>query len=47
MNTAFHALDWGVLGVYGALTMGIGFYFYRRTRSTEGYIAANRGGGRD
>jgi solute:Na+ symporter, SSS family len=38
----FHPIDWVVLVGYFAGTMGIGFYFYRRTRSTEGFTAANR-----
>ena len=31
-----------VLGVYFALAMGVGFYFYPRTRSREGFTAAGR-----
>ncbi|MFV1995837.1 MAG: sodium:solute symporter, partial [Verrucomicrobiales bacterium] len=38
----FHSLDWIILLLYFGGTMGIGLYFYRRTRSTEGYTAANR-----
>ncbi len=38
----FYTLDWIVLAGYFVLTMGIGFYFYRKTRSTEGFTAANR-----
>ena len=38
----FHAIDWLVLVGYFTLTMSIGVYFYRRTRSPEGYTAANR-----
>ena len=37
----FTWLDWAVLIGYFLLTMGIGAYFYRKTRSTEGYTAAN------
>jgi solute:Na+ symporter, SSS family len=37
----FHPIDWVVLVGYFAGMMGIGFYFYRRTRSTEGFTAAN------
>jgi len=42
MNSSFHILDWIVLIGYFAGTMGIGLYFYKRTRSTEGYTAGNR-----
>lgn len=38
----FYLIDWCVLIAYFAGTMGIGLYFYRQTRSTEGYTAANR-----
>lgn len=38
----FTLLDWVVLIAYFIGTMGIGVYFYRRTRSVEGYTAANR-----
>lgn len=38
----FQTADWIVLIAYFAGTMGIGFFFYRRTRSTEGFTAANR-----
>lgn len=38
----FHLFDWIVLVAYFGATMGIGFYFYKRTRSTDGYTAANR-----
>lgn len=38
----FYAIDWVVLIGYFAGTMGIGFYFYRQTRSTEAFTAANR-----
>jgi SSS family solute:Na+ symporter len=38
---SFHALDWVVLLLYFGGTMGIGLYFYRKTRSTEGYTAAH------
>ena len=41
-ESAFHSLDWAVLLAYFAATMAIGFYFYRRTRSVEGYTAGNR-----
>ena len=37
----FQLLDWIVLLGYFGGTMAIGLYFYRRTRSTEGYTAAN------
>ncbi len=38
----FYWIDWIVLVGYFVLTMGIGAYFYTKTRSTEGYTAANR-----
>lgn len=42
MPPAFHPLDWIVLILYFGGTMAMGFYFYRRTRSVEGYTAGNR-----
>lgn len=42
MTPALTTFDWIVLVAYFAGTMGIGFYFYRRTRSVEGYTAGNR-----
>lgn len=38
----FHPIDWVVLIGYFLGTMGIGLYFYRKTRSPEGFTAANR-----
>lgn len=38
----FTLLDWIVLSAYFAVTLSIGFYFYRKTRTPEGYTAANR-----
>lgn len=38
----FYPIDWCVLLAYFAGTMGIGLYFYRQTRNTEGFTAANR-----
>lgn len=38
----FTALDWGVLLFYFFATMSIGIFFYRRTRSAEGFMAASR-----
>ena len=38
----FTALDWAVLAIYFVGTMSIGFYFWRRSRSTEGFTAAGR-----
>ncbi len=38
----FHPFDWIVLIGYFVGTMGIGLYFYRKTRSPEGFTAANR-----
>lgn len=42
MNHYFGALDQAVLVVYFVCTMGIGVYFWRRSRSTEGFTAASR-----
>lgn len=42
MNRHFTALDWGVLAAYFVATMSIGFYFWRRSRSTEGFTVASR-----
>ncbi|MCD6395511.1 MAG: sodium:solute symporter, partial [Planctomycetes bacterium] len=42
MQGYFSVIDWGVLAVYFVGTMSIGFYFYRRSRSTEGFTAAGR-----
>lgn len=42
MNSSFQTLDWVVLVVYFVGTLGIGFFFYSRTRSTEGFTAGNR-----
>ncbi|MDA0349539.1 MAG: sodium:solute symporter [Verrucomicrobia bacterium] len=42
MNASFHFFDWTILCLYFLATMGIGFYFYRRTRNEEGYTTANR-----
>jgi SSS family solute:Na+ symporter len=42
MTPHFYAADWIVLILYFAGTMGIGFYFYRKTRSSEGFTAGNR-----
>jgi SSS family solute:Na+ symporter len=42
MSRYLTALDLVVLGVYFSLAMGVGFYFYRRTRSREGFTAAGR-----
>lgn len=36
------ALDFLVLAAYFAATMAVGFYFYRRTRSREGFTAGGR-----
>jgi SSS family solute:Na+ symporter len=41
-STYFVGLDWFVLATYFVVTMAIGFYFYRRSRSTEGFVAAGR-----
>ncbi len=42
MSTQFSSLDWIVLSLYFAGTMGIGFYFHNRSRSSEGFTAASR-----
>lgn len=42
MTSTFHLADWIVLIVYFAGTMGIGFYFYRRTRSSESFTTGDR-----
>ena len=41
--TELDLVDLVVLGVYFALVMSVGFYFYPRTRSREGFTAAGRG----
>lgn len=42
MTPQFYLADWIILILYFAGTMGIGFYFYRKTRSSEGFTAGNR-----
>jgi len=42
METHFTQLDWFVLGGYFLGTMAIGFWFWRQSRSTEGFTAAGR-----
>ena len=42
MERHFTGIDSIVLAVYLAATMGIGFYFYRRSRSTDGFTAGGR-----
>lgn len=42
MNRHFTVLDWIVLATYFVATMSIGFYFWSRSRSTEGFTAAGR-----
>jgi solute:Na+ symporter, SSS family len=42
MKTHFAGIDWVVLGLYFAGTMAVGFYFCRKSRSTEGFTAAGR-----
>jgi Na+/proline symporter len=40
---AFATLDWVVLGVYAAILLGIGFYFYRPQGGTnEEFFVGNR-----
>ena len=38
----FTLLDWVVLGSYFAVTMCVGLYFWRKSKSTEGFTAAER-----
>jgi len=42
METHFTGIDWTVLAVYFTATMGIGFYFHRKSRSTDGFTAGGR-----
>ena len=42
MQNHFTGVDWAVLAAYFVATMSIGVYFYRRSRSTEGFTAAGR-----
>ena len=42
MNQHFTGIDWVVLIGYFVATMGVGFYFHRHSRSTEGFTAAGR-----
>jgi SSS family solute:Na+ symporter len=42
MTQNFYPADWLVLILYFAGTMGIGFYFYRKSRSSESFTAGNR-----
>src|SRR4051812_42928646 len=42
MEGHFTTLDGVVLAAYFLLTMGIGFYHWRKSRTTEGYTAAGR-----
>jgi len=42
MNSHFTQLDWAVLLAYFTGTMSLGFYFWRKSRSTEGFTAAGR-----
>lgn len=42
MERHFSGVDWAVLGAYFVGTMAIGFYFYRKSRSTDGFTAAGR-----
>ena len=42
MDSHMTFLDFLVLALYFALAMGVGFYFYRRTRSRDGFTAASR-----
>lgn len=42
MHSYFTGLDWIVLAVYFAAVMSIGFFFMRRSQSTEGFTAGGR-----
>ncbi len=42
MSASFRLLDWVFLVLYFLLTLGIGAYFYKRTRNEEGYTAGGR-----
>ena len=42
MQKHFSGIDWFVLILYFLGTMSIGFYFYRKSRSREGFTAAGR-----
>ena len=42
MQSHFTSLDWGVLAVYFVGTMALGFFFWRKSRTTEGFTAAGR-----
>ncbi len=42
MEYHFYPIDWLVLAAYFLGTMSIGFYFWRRSRSTEGFTAGGR-----
>jgi solute:Na+ symporter, SSS family len=42
MNSHFTRLDWIVLVAYFAATMSIGFYFWRKSRSPDGFTVASR-----
>lgn len=41
-STHFTALDGVVLALYFAVTMGVGFFFWRKSKSVEGFTAAGR-----
>ena len=42
MQKHFSGIDWVVLVIYFLGTMSIGFYFYRKSRSREGFTTAGR-----
>jgi SSS family solute:Na+ symporter len=42
MQTHFYLFDWIILATYFLGTMLIGLYFYRKSRTTEGFTAAGR-----
>jgi len=42
MRSHFTPLDWIVLAAYFTATMSIGFYFWRKSRTTEAFTAAGR-----
>ena len=41
-SSGLQALDWALIGVYGASTIGLGIYFSRRQSSTDEYFVGSR-----
>ena len=42
MDTSLQAIDWGVIGLYFALMVGVGLYASRRVSETSDYFLGNR-----